>query len=95
VEDKQKDDLIAQFYMLSDEDKKDVIENKSNYSLDEIESKLAVICFKKKVNFNLETSSQNEENVEQPDVVTFNVDHTEDSTPEWIKAVESTMNSRF
>lgn len=95
VEDKQKDDLIAQFYMLSDEDKKDVIDNKSNYSFEEIESKLAVICFKKKVNFNLETSSKNEENMEQSKVVTFNVDHTEDSTPEWIKAVEQTMNNKF
>jgi len=81
--------------MLSDEDKKDVIDNKSNYSFEEIESKLAVICFKKKVNFNLETSSKNEEVIEQPNVVTFNVDDTEDSTPEWIKAVESTMNNKI
>ena len=97
VENKQKDDLINQFYMLSDEDKKDVIENKANYSLEEIESKLAVICFKKKVNFNLENSSENENNIkgtENP-VTTFNVDNREDSTPDWIKAVESTMNSRF
>jgi len=44
--------------MLSDEDKKDVIENKTKYTLDEIKSKLAVICFEKKVNFNLEDSSE-------------------------------------
>ncbi len=98
VEDKQKDDLIGQFYMLTDEDKKDVIENKANYTLEEIKSKLAVICFEKKVNFNLEESVENKEeteNVADINVVTFNVDHTEDSTPDWIKAVESTMNSRF
>lgn len=97
IENKQKDDLIEQFYMLSDEDKKDVIENKVNYTLDEIESKLAVICFKKKVNFNLETSEKNEESTKDTDssVVTFNIDTKEDSTPDWIKAVESTMNSRF
>jgi hypothetical protein len=40
--------------MLSEEDKKDVIENKVKYSLDEIKAKLAVICFEKKVNFNSE-----------------------------------------
>ena len=97
VENKQKDDLIGQFYMLSDEDKKDVIENKANYSLEEIESKLAVICFKKKVNFNLDDSSENEDNKKETEnpVTTFNVDNREDSTPDWIKAVESTMNSRF
>ena len=50
AEDKDKDALIAKFYMLSDEDKKDVIENKSKYSLDDIEAKLSVICVEKKVN---------------------------------------------
>lgn len=97
IENQQKDDLISQFYMLSEEDKKDVIENKQKYTLDEIESKLAVICFKKKVNFNLDSSSKNEEkkNEEETPVTTFNVDHTEDSTPDWIKAVESTMNNKF
>ena len=97
IEDKQKDDLIADFYMLSDEDKKDVIEHKAEYSLEDIKSKLAVICFEKKVNFNLDTSSENEElNVEAEDdspVTTFNVKATEDSTvPEWVRAVESAMN---
>lgn len=97
VENQQKDDLINQFYMLSEEDKKDVIENKVKYTLDEIKSKLAVICFEKKVNFNLDNSSENEDNkkgMENP-VTTFNVDNREDSTPDWIKAVESTMNSKF
>ena len=90
----RKDDLINQFYMLSDEDKKDIVENKQKYSLEEIESKLAVICFKKKVNFNLETSDENDNSKKEENVTTFNVEH-EDSTPDWIKAVESTMNNRF
>ena len=92
---KQKDDLINQFYMLSDEDKQDVIENKDSYTLEEIEAKLAVICFKKKVNFNLDVNSENEETTKETEesVITFNVDSKEDSTPDWIKAVESTMNS--
>ena len=97
IESKQKDDLIDQFYMLSDEDKKDVIENKNQYTLEEIESKLAVICFKKKVNFNLDSASENEDSIEETDnpVTTFNVNNIEDLTPDWIKAVESTMNSKF
>ena len=95
IENKQKDELIGQFYMLSEEDKKDVIENKAKYSLEEIKSKLAVICFEKKVNFNLENSSENDNKKEEEKVTTFNVDNREDSTPDWIKAVESTMNNRF
>lgn len=54
AENSEKDALIESFYMLSDEDKADVVANKSNYSLDEIESKLAVICVRKKVSFDLE-----------------------------------------
>lgn len=96
-EDKEKDELIERFYMLSDEDKKDVIEHKSEYSLEEIESKLALIGYRKGVNFNLDTSSENEESKEEEQedtpVVTFDVKATEDSTvPEWVRAVESAMN---
>lgn len=97
IEDKEKDELIERFYMLSDEDKKDVIEHKSEYSLEEIESKLALIGYRKGVNFNLDTSSENEESKEEEQedtpVVTFDVKATEDSTvPEWVRAVESAMN---
>lgn len=91
IEDTEKDALINQFFMLTEEDKKDVIENKSKYTIDEIKAKLAVICFDKKVNFNLGETSENEE--EQKGIVTFDVVETEDSTPEWVKAVEATMNN--
>ena len=91
VEDKEKDALIAQFYMLSDEDKKDVIENKSQYSLDDIEAKLSVICVRKKVNF-----ENNDSEAEQtPAVTTFNLDSVESSDlPAWLKAVEDHEKNR-
>ena len=86
VEDEKKTDLINSFYMLSDEDKKEVIENKANYSLDDIEAKLSVICVRKKVNFNMDSDSEKEE---QP-AVTFNLHAMEEveSLPAWLKAVE-------
>ena len=96
VENKQKDDLIKEFYMLSDEDKKDVIENKANYSLEDIKSKLAVICFEKRVNFNLKEDSEIEDtkNNEKEVVTTFNMNISTDlSTPDWVKEVENTMNN--
>ena len=89
VEDQQKDELIAKFYMLSDEDKQEVIENKRQYSLEDIESKLAVICYRKKINFTEDASSKT---AESEAVVTFNMnDNFEDSTPDWVKAVEATQ----
>ena len=46
-----KEEMINRFYMLSDEDKKDVIDNIDKYSLDDIEAKLSVLCVHKKVSF--------------------------------------------
>ena len=88
AEDKEKDALIAQFYMLSDEDKKEVIENKSKYSLDDIEAKLSVICVRKKVNF-----ENNDSEAEQNPAVTFNLNSVEtEELPAWLKAVENHGN---
>ena len=89
IEDEQKDALIAQFCMLSDEDKKDVIENKSKYSLDDIEAKLSIICVRKKVNFDLDSDKHNVDS----SVVTYNLNDVQsDSLPAWLKAVEATKN---
>lgn len=91
IEDAQKDALIESFYMLSDDDKKDVIENKSQYSLDDIEAKLSIICVRKKVDFSLGNKEDKTE-VEQP-AVTFNLDSTvANELPAWLKAVEETKN---
>jgi len=91
AEDEKKMDLINSFYMLSDEDKKEVIENKTKYSLDEIEAKLSVICVRKKVNFNLEEG--NSEKEEQPPI-TYNLNSVEaDTLPAWLKAVEDKRNA--
>lgn len=96
VDNEKKDKLIDSFYMLSDEDKKDVIENKSNYSLDEIEAKLSVICVRKKVNFDLDDTSKSEEKVEDSvkDVITYTVNETDTSTPAWIAALKQTRDSK-
>lgn len=52
IEDAQKEKMIREdFYMLDEEDVKEYLDNKRNYSLDEIEAKLAVVCKHKKVNF--------------------------------------------
>lgn len=99
IEDQQKDSLIKEFYMLSDEDMKDVLEHKSEYSLEEIKTKLALIGFEKRVNFGLVVDSENEEQVESTDatpVTTFDIKATQDSTtPEWVRAVESAMKNRY
>ena len=54
IDKQKKQDMINSFSMLSDEDKKDVIDNIDTYSLDDIEAKLSVICVRNKVIFTAE-----------------------------------------
>ena len=83
---KEKQAMIDSFYMLTEEDKKDVIANIDNYSIDDIEAKLSVICVRNKVSFDLEKDKE-----ETP--TTFNLDNEGieyDSTPAWVKAAMAT-----
>ena len=81
VDNEKKDALIAEFYMISDEDKKDVIDNKEKYSFDEIKAKLAMICFDKKISFSKE---------EEKETVIYSLEDTDKDSnlPDWVKAVK-------
>ena len=95
VDNEKKDALINSFYMLSDEDKQEVIENKANYSLDDIEAKLSVICVRKKVNFDLDDTSKNDNTVEEENVMTYSLSGNDmASTPAWITALKNTRDNR-
>lgn len=86
---KEKQAMIDKFYMLSDEDKQDVVTNIDNYSLDDIEAKLSLIYVRNKVSFDLDDE---EEDTNQAGTV-FNLEEqeVEDSMiPAWIKAAMAT-----
>ena len=86
AEKKDKEAMIASFYMLSDEDKKDVVDNIDTYSLDDIEAKLSIICVRNKVSFDLDEDKGDNKN--GPTV--FNLDNGEDdSVPAWVKPAMS------
>ena len=90
IDNEKKDELINRFYMLSDEDKADVIANKEKYSLDDIEAKLSVICVRKKVNFDLDTNDKNDNTLEG--MTTFNVNSLgidNATAPEWVEAMRA------
>lgn len=90
VEKKQKEDMIASFYMLSDADKADVVAHIDEYSLDEIEGKLAVICVRNKVNFNLEKETKTEE--VKP--LSYNLEDSVETVPAWVRAVQTTKKEK-
>ena len=82
---KEKEAMINSFYMLSDEDKKDVVENIDKYSLDDIEAKLSIICVRSKVNFNLNEEKEDEET----NIVVLDSPIEDDVTPAWIKSARA------
>ena len=90
---KEKEEMINSFYMLSDEDKKDVIENIDTYSLNDIEAKLSIICVRNKVSFDLDENNKNHQ-----DPTTYNLngnDNDDDADiPAWVKAVLETAKNK-
>lgn len=87
VEDARKDEMIAKFCFLSDEDKKEVVENKSKYTLEEIESKLSVISVRKRVSFSLDVVE--EQPKKEADITTYNLNDGGESVPAWVKALQN------
>ena len=87
----EKQRMIDSFYMLSDEDKADVITNIDSYSIDDIEAKLSVICVRNK----LDLSEKSED--KQGDT-TFSLDSIDDdddtsAAPAWVTALQHTKNN--
>lgn len=92
AERKEKQEMINQFYMLSDEDKADVVTNIDTYSLDDIEAKLSIICVRNKVSFDLDDDKKNP----GTDPMTYNLNGgslEDEATPAWIKAVMATAKT--
>ena len=90
AEKKDKQAMIDQFYMLSDEDKADVIANIDTYSVDDIEAKLSIICVRNKVSFDLDENTKNNGN---PTV--YNLDNHDDdaNVPAWVKSLRETAKT--
>ena len=87
AERKDKEAMIAGFYMLSDEDKKDVVDNIDTYSLEDIEAKLSIICVRNKVSFDLDDNKE-----EKKEVVTYSMNDqlSDDSNvPAFVKAMRN------
>ena len=82
-EDKQ--NVIDSFYMLSDEEKKDVQDNIDQYSLDEIEAKLSVICVHNKLDLSGKANDENNPGT------TFNLDSVDDDSEDDIPALVSVL----
>ena len=91
AEKKDKQNMIDQFYMLSDEDKADVIANIDTYSVDDIEAKLSIICVRNKVSFDLDENKGSG----NPTVYNLNNGDSDDdaNVPAWVKSLRNTAKT--
>lgn len=80
--------------MLSDEDKADVIAHKSEYSLEDIKAKLAVIYVEKNVDFNAIDGQEVDEPNEVP-AMTFSLDEdvSMEGAPGFLEALRQLSNN--
>ena len=87
AERKEKEDMIARFYMLSEKDKKEVIDKIDTYSLDDIEAKLSILCVRNKVSFSDDDILDKE--------TTYSLSDTQNnsSTPAWVQAALETAKT--
>ena len=88
VETQKKQTLIDSFYMLSDKDKEDVVNHIDEYSYEDIEAKLSIICVRNKLDLSGTKNTIKD--------TTYNLEHEdeEDSNiPGWIKALRETKNN--
>ena len=93
IENEKKDALINKYHMLSDEDKKEVIENKSEYSLEEIQSKLALIYVEKNVNFETLTGEAEAETETEDPITSFSLEApVAGFAPSFLSALRQTAN---
>lgn len=89
IEDAKKEELIGSFTMLSEEEKKDIVENKSKYSYEEIDAKLSMMFAHKQIAAAAEEKEA--DNSTEDIITTFNLNSSNvDSLPDWLKAVKET-----
>ena len=95
IDREKKLDLINNtFYMLSDEQKQDCINNVDTYSYDDIEAKLSVICVRNKIGFNLDDSEDDENKNTVFNQNLLNDDEDNLGTPDWVKLVMETAKEK-
>lgn len=91
IENEQKDAVINKYHMLSDEDKADVVAHKSEYSVQQIDEKLALVYVNKNVDF-MTVDGHKDDSVEldESPLLSFSLDD-DGNTAETISDVQAAL----
>ena len=92
IDDKAKITMINSFTTLSDEDKAEILQNKDNLSLEEIESKLSILYTRQQRK--IEAQQENESNTKEFKV-TYSITAVDDYSPSgWEQAVKQNRKNK-
>ena len=90
----KKEALINKYFMLSDEDKADVVAHKTEYSYEKIEEKLALAYVRKNVDFT--TINGEVEQEEESPITTFSLDNQSAGfVPPMVEALRQVKENNF
>lgn len=85
--------MIDSFYMLSDDEKKDVQDNIDTYSLDEIEGKLSIICVHNKLDLSEKSEEENNHSETTFSLDDANFSEEEENVPAWLSLLRKTKKN--
>lgn len=90
IENKEKDALIAKYHMLSDEDKADVVAHKEEYTMEQIDEKLALVYVRKNVDFSTVDGHKEEEREEDVEsLLSFSLNDENNGNAEIVSDIQA------
>lgn len=93
VESAEKDKVINKYHMLSDEDKADIVAHKDEYSLEQIDEKLALVYVNKNVDFSTVDGAPAAKPAEKKSLLAFSLDDVDFGDAEPIDEVQEALRS--
>lgn len=91
IESAKKDEVINKYHMLSDEDKAEVIAHKDEYTLQQIDEKLALVYVNKNVDFSTVDGLPEEKQEVEPSILSFSLDDNSLDNAEPVDEIQAAL----
>lgn len=91
IESAEKDEVINKYHMLSDEDKAEVVAHKDEYTLQQIDEKLALVYVNKNVNFSTVDGLPEEKQEVEPSILSFSLDDNSLDNAEPVDEIQAAL----
>lgn len=91
IESAEKDEVINKYHMLSDEDKAEVVAHKDEYTLQQIDEKLALVYVNKNVDFSTVDGLPEAKEEVEPSILSFSLDDTNLDNAEPVDDIQAAL----